>query len=85
MTLLAKARPGKPSIYLLLGPKGAGKSLSRIRQRDASLHIPIPEERIRTINAIAERIALAGALELANAAAEDADRFVEIFADRFLR
>ncbi len=58
--------------------------LARIKERDASVHIPVSDDRIGEINAIAERIELNWALEAKNRDKRDTDRFLAAFKARFL-
>jgi predicted kinase len=56
----------------------AALCLSRVRSRDGQDHIPVSDERILEINAIAESVQLAWAVEIDNTTKDDADDFIAL-------
>jgi shikimate kinase len=56
----------------------AADCLARVRNRDSQLHIPVSDERVQEINAIAERIELKWALVVENNTHKDANSIVEL-------
>jgi len=53
------------------------QSLERIRSRDSSLHIPVSDDQVERINAIAERVELPWAAEIDNRGAFDPAAVIE--------
>ncbi|MCM2313654.1 MAG: AAA family ATPase [Thermoanaerobaculia bacterium] len=62
-------------VRVVVGPE---QCLERIRGRDASLHIPVSDDRIAEINAIAARVVLPWSAEIDNRGDLDSARIVEV-------
>lgn len=58
--------------------------LRRVQRRDASLHIPVSDDRVREINAIADKISLPWALEIDNSDDVSPEAIVAAFKNLFL-
>ena len=57
--------------------------LERIQHRDASNHIPVSDDRVNEINAIASRVVLPWTIIVPNTNSDHADEFIEMMRERF--